>query len=357
MEGPVLFVAVHLGPYLSIAPLAEEFGNGYSLFFVEGVSRDARQASGLVFWDSQRVCGDSGTLDRFLKAHGVQAIICSTSEGLLPGNIEEQVSLAAAHEGIPLFVIEDFPGNYRHRPGARLDGLFVEDEMMRDVHASHDVSPGLVHCVCNPRYDGVRAIDREALRATTRSRLGLGEARVVLWAGQPEVARSYEALARLVSYLAKTGATLLFKAHPRERAYHEGAYTPLLAAIRNVVDVTHERETVGLCCAADLVITQFSSVGVEAGYLGTPALFVLFNDLGKTYLRMHKGYETVPWVARDCAFVAGSDSELANVLDTALFNESARARVRDNFGRWYGAKPAGSREVATIIRESVGSRI
>jgi len=349
--GTILFVAVHKGPYLSIAPLQAEFESKKVLFLVEGPAKEACRAGGQAYWELSKVVQQCGTIDQFLKTQTVQAIITGTSDGLPEGNIEEQAVIAAVDMGISLFVIEDFPGNYRHRPGTKLDGLFVEDEMTRDVHASCGVPPELIYCAGNPRYDGLHAVDREALRVGTRARLALGDEQVILWAGQPEAARSFDAFARLVPCLVQAGVTVLFKAHPRDRLYREGAYRPLLSGIRQVKDVTDERETAGLCCAADLVITQFSSVGVEAGYLGTPALYVLFDDLGKAYLRQHKGYEIVPWVERGCAFAMDSKSEMHNVIVTALFNEEARSQVRDNFSRWYGTRPLGAQAVGTIIRQ------
>jgi len=345
-----------MGPYLSIAPLEREFESEKVLFLVEGPAKEARRASGKAYWEVSEVIQKSGTIGQFLKKHAVQAIIAGTSDGLPEDNIEEQAVVAARAKGIPLFVIEDFPGNYRHRPSAKLDGLFVEDETQREWHASCGVPRDRIYCASNPRYDGLRRVDRDTLRDKTRASLQIGKQRVILWAGQPDEARSYEALERLLPSLAQKEVALLFKAHPRDRLYREGAYKSLLSSMGWYRDVTSEPETIGLCCAADLVVTQFSSVGVEAGYLGTPALYVLFDDLGKAYLRRHKGYDIVPWVERGCAFVMDSKSEMDDVIETALFNDEARARVRKNFSRWYGTKPLGAQAVRTIIHRALNGR-
>jgi len=345
-----------MGPYLSIAPLEREFGPRHVLFLVEGPAKDACRARGQGYCDMADIGLTHGTIWKFLQNHAVRAIIAGTSDGLPEGNIEEQVARAARERGIPLFVVEDFPGNYRHRPGARLDGLFVEDDAQREWHASCGVPSDRIYCVSNPRYDSLRGVDRNTLRDKTRASLQVGKRRVVLWAGQPDEARSYEALERLLPALARQEMALLFKAHPRDRLYGEGAYG-VLSGLAWCRDVTSEPETMSLCCAADLVITQFSSVGVEAGYLGTPALYVLFDDLGKAYLRRHKGYDIVPWVEGGCAFVMDSKSEMNDVIATALFNDEARARVRENFARRYGARPLGAQAVGTIIRRALNGRV
>ena len=345
-----------MGPYLSIAPLEREFESEKVLFLVEGPAKEARRATGQAYWELSEVVQRSGTIERFLKKEAVQAIIAGTSDGLPEGNIEEQAAVAAREKGIPLFVIEDFPGNYRHRPSARLDGLFVEDETQREWHVSYGVPRDRIHCISNPRYDSLRGVDRDTLRDKTRASLQVVKRRVVLWAGQPDEARSYEALERLLPVLTRQEMALLFKAHPRDRLYREGAYESLLSGLALCRDVTSEPEMISLCCAADLVVTEFSSVGVEAGYLDTPALYVLFDDLGKAYLRRHKGYDIVPWVKRGCAFVMDSKSEMDDVIATALFNDEARARVRKNFSRWYGTRPLGAQAVRTIIHRALNGR-
>ena len=202
-----------------------------------------------------------GTLDQFLEDEMIGAVVVGTSEGVPGGNVEEIATRAAVIAGLPVFAIEDFPGNYRHRADCRLEGLFVEDDLARNVAGAHICVTG------NPRYDALKTTDREHLRVSTRAVLGLGLQRVVLWAGQPDGNNSYLALERIMPHLSKEGVVLLFKAHPRDMAYQRGRYERLLSGLALVRDVTSVKDTCGLCCAADLVVTQFSSVGVEAGHL------------------------------------------------------------------------------------------
>ena len=350
MNGCLLFAAVHMGPYQSLAPLENAFDGIAVRFLVDGPARDARRSAAGEYWDLRRIEATYDSMDRFMQGESVRAVIVGTSDGVPDGNVEELAVRAATAAGIAVFVIEDFPGNYRYRADSRLDGLFVEDDLLRKVHGARGVPLDRIYCTGNPRYDVLRTLDRKRLRAAARASLGIGAERVVLWAGQPDGDNSYLALERLMPHLSREGVALLFKAHPRDTAYHSGRYGRMLSGAASIKDVTQEKDTIGLCCAADLVITQFSSVGVEAGYLGTPVLYALFDDLGKAYVRRRKGYDIVPWAARECAFLLDSSSDARAIINAALFDETARARTRENFRRCYGARPPAGEAVVAVIR-------
>ena len=126
-----------------------------------------------------------GTLDQFLEHEMIGAVVVGTSEGVPGGNVEELATCAAVIAGLPVFAIEDFPGNYRQRADCRLEGLFVEDDLARNLAGAY------IYVTGNPRYDALKTIDCEYLRVSTRALLGLGLQRVVLWAGQPDGNNSY----------------------------------------------------------------------------------------------------------------------------------------------------------------------
>ena len=133
----------------------------------------------------------------------------------------------------------------------------------------------------------------------------------MLWAGQPDGDNSYRSLERILSRFSSPNTVLLFRAHPRDSAYNTGKYATLISNIApRVLDVSSYPSVIDLYCASDLVITQFSSAGVEASYLGVPALFVLFNDLGKEYLRSFKGYDSLPWCEEGCSFLIEREEDV-----------------------------------------------
>lgn len=355
MTPRLLFVSVHLGPYLSLAPLESEFPPGQCLFLVEGPSLQARQQAARVCWTLDRVMSVHGSLPGFLRDQQVQAILCGTSDGLPDGNLEDLVREAATEFGIPVFVVEDFPGNYRARPYTRLDGVFVENSSLSQVYTSRGVAADSIYSMGNPRYDQLRQVDRGYLRERTRASLKLGNGKAVLWAGQPDGENSFRALERVLPSLMACDAGFVFKAHPRDELYAAGAYKPLLARLKSWCDVSVWTDTSSLCCAVDLVLTQFSSVGVEASYLGIPVIFVLFDDLGVTYLRSHKGYDIVPWASEGCAFLLRSSDSIIEQVGAALFDEGRRSEVLRQFHACYGVRPLSAPAIASIVNRCVSA--
>jgi len=117
-----------------------------------------------------------------------------------------------------------------------------------------------------------------------------------------------------------------------------------------VLDVSLYPDVLGLYCGSDLVITQFSSAGVEASYLGVPALFVLFDDLGKQYLRSFKGYDMLPWCKAGCAFLIEHEQDIKDVLEQAISDEVSREVVRASFQRRFGARGDSAKVIARQIR-------
>jgi hypothetical protein len=351
-----LFAAVHKGPYLSIKPLEEELGAGSVTYLVEGVSKQERANQGLPYLEFSQLQSDWGSLERFFDERHVKAVIRSSSVDVMGYNVEELASVAAERAGIRVFVVEDFPGNYWPKPAERLDSLFIEDDSLVGLHRSRGVDPGVIRTTGNPRYGALAHLDRGELRRKARQALEVAEGLVVLWAGQPDGENSFKALQRLLRYPGWSQNTLLFRAHPRDSAYTAGRYQGMLAeASLNVRDVTSYPDVLELCCGSDLVITQFSSVAVEAGYLGVPGLFVLFDDLGKQYLRCHNGVDTLPWCQEHCSFLIEHQEEVDEVLGRALSDGSEREKVRTNFERRFVSKAEGaSVDIAHRIRELVG---
>ena len=355
--GTFLFAAVHKGPYLSIQPLEQGFGSHRVSYLLDGVSKEERLQQRLPFLDMDQVTDSWQTLEMYMQTTATSAVIRSSSENVGECNVEQLASEAARNLGIPVFVVEDFPGNYVAQPGERLDGLFVEDESLAEIHESRGIDSQVVHVTGNPRYNELKQVDRKARRTESRSALALGPEKAVLWAGGgPDGGNSFRALERLINRFPGEETILLFRAHPRDPDYIGGRYGTLLAqASIKVLDVSEYPDILGLYCAADLVITQFSSAGVEASYLGVPALFVLFDDLGKKYLRTFKGYEVPPWCRGGCAFLIERVDDVDNILRIALFDQSARDQVRANFQQRFGARTNSVQVITRLIQKSLGA--
>lgn len=353
-----LFVAVHIGPYFSIQPLEHEFGRGQVIYLLDGTAGQQHARFGLPYLDSGQIIQEWGDVREYLKKQCFKAIVRGTSESVPEPNIEILVAEAATAAGIPVFAVEDFPGNYRQGLAGRLDGLFVEGPDAVQLNVERGVDPRLVHDTGNPRYDVLKEINTAELRVQIRRRLGLSDQRVVLWAGQPDRENSYLALERLIEGYTGDPVTLLFRAHPRDEFYLEGRYAQLLAdAAMNVIDVSAEADAVGLYCSADLVATQFSSAALEASHMGIPALLVLFDDLGKNYLLTNKGYELPPWCRDNCSFLVQDGNKIREVLERALFNDAARAEIVGNFQTRFSKDGGVAKSIAEHIQTTISQQV
>jgi UDP-N-acetylglucosamine 2-epimerase len=236
--------------------------------------------------------------------------------------------------------------------------LFVEGPAAVQIHVDRGTDPDLVHDTGNPRYDAMNDINTAEIRAQTRRRLGLSDERVMLWAGQPDYDNSFLALKRLIDGYSGGPVTLLFRAHPRDEFYVEGRYTELLASTAmHVIDVSAEPDAISLYSASDLVATQFSSAALEASHLGVPALLVLFDDLGKKYLRTNKGYELPPWCHDNCSFMIEDGNRIPEVLVRALCNDTARAEIISNFRARFSKYGGIANSIAEHIQATVSQQV
>lgn len=347
--GQILFSAIHLGPYKAISPVECVINSRIkSSFLVDGAARQTRIKDCLPYLDAKLIGVDHDNISKLFRDRQVRGIVRSSSEGVAGPNIEHLVSKAALDHGIPVFVIEDFPGNYIQMRGERLDGLFVEGTYGFDLHSSRGINPSIIHNIGNPRYEFLKLIDVIALKNRTKKDLLLNEGPVVLWLGQPD-RESYLTLQRILN---NTFApfTLLFKAHPRDQFYLDGIYEQLWKNTNiKVIDVSSFVEPISLYCSCDLVITQFSSAAVEASHLGIPALFVLFEDLGRKYLMEHKGYDVLPWCYEDAAFLIENTEDISEMITCALYDNLSRRRITENFRNTFGNHVVNTTHIAEII--------
>ena len=296
-------------------------------------------------------------LERFMKKAGITAVIRSTSENVTEIDVEHLATDSASRLGIPVFVVEDFAGNYRSTTEQRLGGLFVEDQFTAEIHSARGIDPAAIYTTGNPRYTGLNQVDSKNERQKTRAALGLADEPVMLWTGQLDDLNSYLAWERILDRCRTLEATHLFRAHPRDPMYISGEYQSLLAAKGlKIIDVSTHPDNQGLYCAADLVVTQFSSAGVEASHLGTPALFVLFDDLGKQYLREHKGYDSLPWCDGSSSYFVEHEDDLLDVIGDALFDLESRSEVVTSFQNLFGVNEDCPKNIAKHVVDLMAAK-
>jgi hypothetical protein len=258
----------------------------------------------------------------------VELLVCGTSDTTKGRETEQAAQVAALALGIPTVVIEDFPGNFTPVRNRRPRLLCVESEFAAWL-ARRGLPELQIHVGPAIRYDALR----RNLRAL---RNGTSFSPAVLWIGQPETAHALQTLRRLLPPLAARKVPVWFRAHPRDAGHAGGAYADL-----PLDDLTRLPLEDCLARRPRLIITQFSSVAIEAGFWGIPALNVLFPDAGGQLLAAKNGYSVPPWCEEGAAFHVVDPAGVDEVLDRALGSLQARADVMGAFERYFDVHRQG----------------
>ena len=256
---------------------------------------------------------------------GLAALVCGTSQSDAGFALEAATRRQAANLGIPVACIEDFPGNYRPVEGAPTRKLIVEGEFSEALYRRRLGSkcPELV-VVAPARYDTLRG--REANPGSAKPPYR------VLWAGQPETSACLATLEAITPFLRSEDVELLFRAHPRDPG-HPAAYRALGFPLKNVTAAPIEEL---YRAPLDLVVTQYSSIAVEAGFLGVPSVHVLLPEAGGGLLLQQKGYSVPMPCEAGASFLVEGRASL-HILERALRDAPARRAVISRFRESYHA--------------------
>ena len=264
-------------------------------------------------------------------------LICGTSDTAAGRALEAAARRQARARGAAVVVVEDFPGNYAAVQDGAPELVFVESRFAAALATEKDASRRVEICPA-VRYDALR-------RRLGELRQGLEDSKdAVLWIGQPETRDSLETLKRLLPALEGRGIAVWFRAHPRDEGYSAGAYAGL-----EFEDLTARPLEECFARRPRLVITQFSSVAIEAGFWGICAVNALFADLGARTLMAKKGYAVPPWCEEGAAFPILHRSDVMQVLDRALGSREARARVLEAFDRVFQVREEGAQRLINVL--------
>jgi hypothetical protein len=271
-----------------------------------------------------------------LQQRNIELLFCGTSD-TANGQAEEAAARIAVNSlHGRCIVVEDFPGNYAEVAGGSPTVLCVESEFAARRAWSRE--KGLdIEFVPSVRYDSQRS------RLTELRRGSVGKD-AVLWVGQPETRDSLETLKRLLPALRKRGTAVWFRAHPRDDGYARGDYAPL-----GLRDLTTSPLEDCLAQRPTAILTQFSSVAIEAGFWGIPAVNVLFADLGGRTLEAKKGYAVPPWCEQGAAFLIVHEADVEKVLDQALDSPEARAQALEAFDRYHRVVENGAQKLLNVL--------
>ncbi|MEQ1772385.1 MAG: hypothetical protein ABL891_01265 [Burkholderiales bacterium] len=282
-------------------------------------------------------CAADDYWHELIRLRNARGLVCGTSDSPAGRALEASARRAAVVAGVPIAVIEDFPGNYYEVPSGSADFLVVESAAVAALtRRKFGGSCPQIKALSLARYDPHRraAPSRRSIRRDKD--IGQKGQVSVLWAGQPETPDCLVTLSILLPLLAARGIELLFKAHPRDAGYSSGAYRALLANAGIVShDVTHLSVEEALLLAPRLVITQFSSAAIEAGFFGIPSLNIVLPDAGGARLLEKKGYQAPLHCAEGAAGCVMRSDELAGVLYPLIDDKTARENLIRCFDAYF----------------------
>lgn len=269
---------------------------------------------------------------------------------LLVGNDRWYVSLAfveaARRRGIPSVCVQDgiaTDAAYWRWIGA--DMFVASSEEVAEILRLAGVAEERVAVSGQPRYDRLFEM-RGRSGSTAREELGISEGGpVVLFATQPHQSADYTAdVTRAI--LQVPGTRLLLRPHPAEPA---GRYEAYAAEHGPRVSLATGRDLPTTILAADLVVIESSTVGLEAILLGRPV--VTANFAGTPTL--------VPYAERRLARRARHPAELTALIAEALAGpapDDASGRALERFAGPFDGR-AGARAADVVTRIAEGNHV
>jgi len=321
-----LFVAADDGPRDTLRPVSQHCGTSLT---------DVRS----------NAAGDNGFWSTLLAKRRPALMVVGTSNSTRGRCIESVARCAATRAGIPVAAIEDYPGNYFEVPDSATRLLIVESAFSERVYRARPNPPPPIAVVAPARYDHWRGRARRTVVPQAPH--------AVLWAGQPETEACIATLEWLLAQFGDLPAQLLLRAHPRDPAFGGRVYSALCERTGiKCLDVSKEPVEATLARRLDLVVTQFSSVAVDAGFAGVPSLHVLLPHAGGELLRRLKGYDIPAICDAGAAFLATGGPQDAP-LRMALLDPAARERVMVRFRTLYAAEAPTVQLVAAALRDII----
>ena len=295
-------------------------------------------------------CVDEVYWGRRFTESAATLLVVGTSDSVQGRRVESAARRAARAAGLPIAAIEDFPGNYFDVPDGEATLVLAESAQAHALCAQKlGNSAPRVEILSPARYDVYRA-KLGALRSATELHWHADDPHVprVLWAGQPETGDCLHTLEALIPALRATGAKLILKAHPRDPGYAGGDYQKLLAdAAIACEDVTMTSVADALAGGPRLVVTQFSSVAIEAGFHGIPGLCVLLPGAGGTRLREKKGYDVPPFCTAGALAYVTCVEEVQRSFTRALLDSNYRADLLRCFDSYFQVRACS---IDTLVR-------
>ena len=298
---------------------------------------ETRAYFGINFWDMAKQHGltkaqvlfDQNGRHGFFPLNFFKKVIAQFAPSVVVATVSprsEAAALQAAIElGVPTLSMTDLFlrsfDPYCQR-SVYADCVTVINEEVRAALEAAGVSRQKLHVTGNPAFDGLKEPQLQHRAADFRKQLGWTDKTVALWAGHADYAGGDASDVPLVDYPmaveaqlrqwvdADPARALIIRYHPNEAHLFANGHAQPRVFLSMPEQSVHE-----VVIAADVVIVQRSTVGLEAALAGKPVVAMINSPL---CLRDDFNYE-----ALGIAYGAPIISDLPTVIAAALQNGCA----------------------------------
>lgn len=248
-------------------------------------------------------------------------------------------ALIACAGGTPTYAVQDYWGDVNSGFGSLPGTYFVLDEFAANITrlcapASRVVVAG------SARHAAMTGLDPIALRKKFREGIGATVSeRVIIYFGQPlwglpgyaaTLLRVAEALMRVIS-----GARLRYRPHPKERCEDVARALGCMRA-HGVAAQVDETDSVELpLCGSDLMLTCFSTCGLDLAYLNRISaeplgtmLFTMFDEDIRECYRATTRLDEIPLATQGLGVAIKVMGELEDAIKAGLMENERHNKWR-----------------------------
>ncbi|MDP3871359.1 MAG: hypothetical protein Q8Q80_01735 [Methyloversatilis sp.] len=296
-----------------------------------------------------------------IQKFGASLVVCGRSSTDENG-IDEIVIAAARSLGIPSVVVQDFWGDTWPEVSRPDHYLVIDTLAARLTEARTSATAHVIGSLKHARY---RECDFQSFRRRGREALGLGmQAMTIGYFGQDILhLPGYHHVLRDIGHLAARmgDVSLFYKPHPRESTESSSRTISLLrgAGARPITVKNMEIEIA--IAAADIVVSCFSTVGLDAAYMmcaaDSPAVSIICADYPADvsgFWRSATGLTAFPLVTDGIALPAVDRQTLEVAIRTGLTN-AERKRQADRSRMIFGNLDDPVKDAYELIERIVGN--
>lgn len=236
---------------------------------------------------------------------------------------------------IPSFQFLDTWGTFNHFRDGYPDLYFAIDRASVRLGIMGAKAP--IEVVGSPKHFAYSTLDINALRKKTRKELNLSDdEKMIGYFGQDPTApgQTYN-FAKFIEavkfYILKGGkCKFLFRMHPAYTNRYEYFWRYLKETGIEVIGTTNGLPVEEILCACDLIVTCFSTTGIDHAFLSRFAkepigvvLYLLCGNEIKNYMMRSFGYWKVPILEDGIGYYAEHENQLSDLINYVLDNPSA----------------------------------